>query len=195
MRYFHQLPPYRNTRTFESYSLLAIQPNSIYTPLNKLRSLHDDTNLTIRGQNFAVKRNNRLLGLIFDEKLQWKQHSRYLSIRYSKILNAVRSVEDIRWRAEKGTEAWWQQVCHMESSTLDHYGIVISGAFRKGLTEGIPCKARKTIMQPSHTKPARISHQELSDNILSPNGNRTIQWSVKHTMVADTSSKYQYKTK
>lgn len=50
-----------------------------------------------------LKRSNsfKCLGIIFDKKLTWKLHIKYLINRCQKSINMMRSISSISWRADK----------------------------------------------------------------------------------------------
>lgn len=119
----------------------------------RLRSPHDHPNLTIRGENITLKENIKLLGLIFDEKLRWKEHVSYVSARCSKILNAMRSVASIRWGANRET------LIKMYKSLIETrltYGAVAFGSLRKSYfkqLERIQLAAVRTAIGAFRTSP------------------------------------------
>nr|CAI5827302.1 unnamed protein product [Callosobruchus analis] len=55
-----------------------------------LRSVHADPHLTLGGHYIAVQPTAKLLGVVFDCKLNWKDHIDHLVIRCRKVINLIK---------------------------------------------------------------------------------------------------------
>lgn len=67
----------------------------------RLRTRHNDPTLYIKGNRLEVKNTTKILGMIFDRKLSWKQHIEDLANRCKKTLNIIKCVSNINWGADR----------------------------------------------------------------------------------------------
>ena len=66
------------------------QSKTVCTHFTQLRSANADPDLKLYGASIPVVNEFKFLGLIFDKKLTFKQHIRYLQDRCFKALNLLR---------------------------------------------------------------------------------------------------------
>lgn len=58
--------------------------------LCRLRSEHPEPGLTINGKDLTTTDTTKILGVVFDRKLNWKQHTDQLIVRCHKIINIMK---------------------------------------------------------------------------------------------------------
>ena len=97
----------------------------------RLRTPHNDPQLTIEGRNIEVVPQVRFLGVIFDKKLSWKPHIEDLAARCKKSLNIIRCLAHINWGAN--SEILVRMYKSMILSKMDYGSIVYSGARKSHL--------------------------------------------------------------
>ena len=99
---------------FRSKSLIAIerqiqrclndiQSNTVCMHFSQLPSANVDPDLKLSGASIAVVNEFKFLGLIFDKKLTFKQHIRYLKDRCFKVLNLLWVIAHKDWGADCAT--------------------------------------------------------------------------------------------
>jgi len=57
--------------------------------------------LTLNGINFTYKKQVKFLGIIFNHRLNWKEHINYITTKCGKIINLLRSMTSMSWGASK----------------------------------------------------------------------------------------------
>ena len=67
----------------------------------RLRKLHREPSLFIKGTPIQNVERIRLLGLTFDKKLTWKPHIEDLTTRCKQTLNILKCISNIKWGADK----------------------------------------------------------------------------------------------
>ena len=94
----------------------------------QLRKQHDDPVLTLYGSPIPVVQEYKYLGLIFDKKLSFIPHIKYLKAKCLKSLNILKVLSHTTWGADRTTllQLYRSLIC----SKLD-YGSIVYGSARK----------------------------------------------------------------
>ena len=66
------------------------------------RKLHPDPTLTIYNSQIPVVSQTKFLGVIFDNKLNFKAHIHYVHQKCEKAINLLTSVAKVDWGADRG---------------------------------------------------------------------------------------------
>ena len=93
----------------------------------RLRKQHVDPVLTLNGKPIPVAEETKFLGLIFDRKLSFLPHLRYLRTKCLKGLNLLRVVAHTSWGADQ------QTLLHLYRSLIRSkldYGCIVYGSAR-----------------------------------------------------------------
>ena len=69
----------------------------------RLRKFHSDSQLLLNGSPIPVVEEVKFLGIIFDKKLSFLPHLRYLKNECTKALNLLRVVAHTSWGADQQT--------------------------------------------------------------------------------------------
>ena len=69
----------------------------------RLRKEHSDPTLTLNGKRIPVVEETKFLGLVFDRKLTFVPHLRYLRTKCLKALNLLRVVAHTSWGGDQQT--------------------------------------------------------------------------------------------
>ena len=94
----------------------------------RLRSAHPNPELMLNGILIPVVEQTKLLGVIFDNKLTFLSHIRYLKEKCVKALNLLRVVAHTSWGADQQTLLHlYRSLIH---SKLD-YGSVVYGSMQE----------------------------------------------------------------
>nr|CAH7730051.1 unnamed protein product [Callosobruchus chinensis] len=99
----------------------------------RLRSVHVDPHLTLNGHYIAVRPTVKLLGIVFDCKLNWKDHIDHLVIRCRKVLNLIKCMARIRWGVDREILIRIYQA--LIESRLSYASIVYGSARRSKIKE------------------------------------------------------------
>ena len=94
----------------------------------QLRKQHDDLVLTLYGSPIPVVQEYKYLGLIFDKKLSFIPHIKYLKAKCLKSLNILKVLSHTTWGADRITLL--QLYRSLIRSKLD-YGSIVYGSARK----------------------------------------------------------------
>ena len=94
----------------------------------QLRKQHDDPVLTLYGSPIPVVQEYKYLGLIFDKKLNFIPHIKYLKAKCLKSLNILKVLSHTTWGADRTTLL--QLYRSLIRSKLD-YGSIVYGSARK----------------------------------------------------------------
>ena len=94
----------------------------------QLRKQHDDPVLTLYGSPIPVVQEYKYLGLIFDKKLSFIPHIKYLKAKCLKSLNILKVLSHTTWGADRTTLL--QLYRSLIRSKLD-YGSIVYGSARK----------------------------------------------------------------
>ena len=94
----------------------------------QLRKQHDDLVLTLYGSPIPVVQEYKYLGLIFDKKLSFIPHIKYLKAKCLKSLNILKVLSHTTWGADRTTLL--QLYRSLIRSKLD-YGSIVYGSARK----------------------------------------------------------------
>ena len=96
----------------------------------RLRSAHPNPELTLNCTLFPVVEQTKFLGVIFDNKLTFLPHIRYLKEKCVKALNLLRVVAHTSWRADQHTLLNFYR--SLVRSMLDYGSVVM--VLRENLT-------------------------------------------------------------
>lgn len=91
----------------------------------KLRKTHPDPVLTLNGHAIPVVEENKFLGVIFDRKLSFIPHIKYLKDRCMKAVNLLRVLSNTSWGADQ------QTLLHLYRSLIRSkmdYGCIVYGS-------------------------------------------------------------------
>ena len=94
----------------------------------QLRKIHDDPELYLYGSLIPVVDNFKFLGLIFDRKLSFIPHIKYLKAKCLKALNLLKVLSHTNWGADRTVLLQLYQ--SLIRSKLD-YGSIVYGSARK----------------------------------------------------------------
>jgi len=125
--------------------------------------LHHDPQLQLYGNTIPVVRENKFLGMMFDSRLTFVPHIKYLKNKCLKAMNLLRVVSHKDWGADTATLLKIYQT-HIRSK-LD-YGSTIYGSARKSylqLLDTIQNSALRICLGAYRTSPAASLHVEAND--------------------------------
>ena len=94
----------------------------------KLRRFHNDPTLYLYGSQIPVVVESKFLGVIFDRKLSFIPHIRYIKAKCLKALNLLRVLSNTSWGADRTT------LLHLYRSLIRSkldYGSIVYGSARK----------------------------------------------------------------
>ena len=94
----------------------------------KLRRFHNDPTLYLYGSQIPVVVESKFLGVIFDRKLSFIPHIRYIKAKCLKALNLLRVLSNTSWCADRTT------LLHLYRSLIRSkldYGSIVYGSARK----------------------------------------------------------------
>ena len=94
----------------------------------QLRKQHDDPVLHLYGSPIPVVEESKFLGILFDRKLSFIPHIKYLKAKRLKALNLLKVLSHTSWGADRTTLLKLYQ--SLVRSKLD-YGCIIYGSARK----------------------------------------------------------------
>ena len=109
------------------------------------RKHHDDPDLTLDGNKIPVVQQTKFLGLIFDSKLSFIPHIKYLKDKCSKALNILRVLSHTDWGADR--EMLLRLYRSLVRSKLD-YGSIVYGSARKSYLQ---------MLDPIHNQGLRLA--------------------------------------
>ena len=94
----------------------------------QLRKQHDDPVLHLYGSPIPVVEESKFLGILFDRKLSFISHIKYLKAQFLKALNLLKVLSHTSWGADQTTllKLYWSLL----RSKLD-YGCIKYGSARK----------------------------------------------------------------
>ena len=145
--------------------------HELFVDLNKncskyTQGLTDSGNVKIRysnGMQIPVVEQAKFLGLIFDRKLTFVPHLRYLRQKCMKALNLLRVIAHAKWSSDEAT------LLHLYRplirSTLD-YGTIVYGSARKSylrMLDLIQNQALRLCLGAFRTSPATSMHVEANE--------------------------------
>jgi len=120
----------------------------------RLRKEHSDPTLTFNGKHIPVVEETKFLGLVFDRKLTFVPHLRYLRIKCLKALNLLRVVAHTSWGGDQQTLLYLYR--SLIRSKLD-YGCIVYGSTRNSylkMLEPIQNHALRLCLGAFRTSPA-----------------------------------------
>jgi len=62
-----------------------------------------DNILKINGDSIIIENKAKFLGIIFDSKLSWNDHAKYIVAKCKKRLNLLRAISGNKWEPTKNT--------------------------------------------------------------------------------------------
>jgi len=92
----------------------------------RLRKQHADPTLTLNGKHIHVVKETKFSGLVFDRKLTFVPHLRYLRTKCLNAVNLLRVVTHTTWGGDQQTIYLYQSLIR---SKLD-YGCIVFGLAR-----------------------------------------------------------------
>lgn len=95
----------------------------LFTNSTKLKNKVD---LTLNGKNIKVENSVKFLGLIFDQRLTWSEHIRYIKTKIQRRINLLRAVSGSSWGASTHTLLILYR--HLIRPLLDYGDIAIDSA-------------------------------------------------------------------
>ena len=93
----------------------------------KLRRIHHDPVLYLYGSPIPVVEHSKFLGVIFDRKLSFIPHIRYIKAKCLKALNLMKVLSNTSWGADRSTLLYLYR--SLIRSKLD-YGSIVYGSAR-----------------------------------------------------------------
>ena len=99
-----------------------------YVHFCKLRKVHNDPVLYLYGSSIPVVKESKFLGVIFDRKLSFIPHIRYIKAKCLRALNLLKVLSHTSWRADRFTLLHLYR--SLVRSKLD-YGSIVYGSARK----------------------------------------------------------------
>jgi ribonuclease HI len=146
----------------------------------KLTSLHLDPELYLYGNQIPVVQETKFLGLIFDSKLNFKAHIKYLRDRGTKALNLLKVLAHTDWGADCATLLKLYR-SHVRSK-LD-YGCVVYGSARESYLQPldrIQNAALRVCLGAFRTSPIPSLHVEANEMPLALRRQKlTLQYMLK----------------
>ncbi|MCG8078476.1 MAG: reverse transcriptase-like protein, partial [Candidatus Thiodiazotropha taylori] len=100
----------------------------------KLRRIHDHPSLYLYGSQIPVVEEAKFLGVIFDQKLSFIPHIKYLKSKCSKALNLLKVLANTNWGADRYT------LLHLYRSLIRSkldYGSVVYGSARESYLKSL----------------------------------------------------------
>ena len=94
----------------------------------KLRKVYNDPVLYLYGSPIPVVEESKFLGVIFDRKLSFIPHIRYIKAKYLRALNLLKVLSHTSWGADRFTHLHLYR--SLVRSKLD-YGSIVYGSARK----------------------------------------------------------------
>ena len=134
---------------------------------SNLRGLHPDPEVTLGGKPIPVVKQHKFLGLIFDDKLNFRAHIKYLKKRCAQALNVLKVLASTDWGSNKDTLLSIYRA--LIRSKLD-YGCFIYGAARPSYLkalEPIQNQALRLCLGAFRTSPIPSLHVEAGELPLS----------------------------
>ena len=142
-------------------SVLEIQNGM--SAFQQQNSLHADPDLKLYGTRIPVVTETQFLGLVFDRKLTFTAHIKYLKDRCLKALKLLRIVAHNDWRADSATLLKLYRT-HVRSK-LD-FGCVVYGSARPSALESldrVKNAALRTCLGAFRTSPIPSLHVEAGE--------------------------------
>ena len=139
------------------------QSKTVCMHFSPFRSANADPDLKLYGVFIPVVNEFKFLGLIFDNKLTFKQHISYPKDKYFKALNLLRVIARKDWGADCAT-LLKLYLSHVRSK-LD-YGCVVYGSARKAVLESldrVQNAALRTCLGAFRTSPVSSLHVEAGE--------------------------------
>ena len=115
---------------FRNAHICAVFPFSIVISMHfcNLRKLHHEPTLTLHGLAIPVVQEYKFIGVIFDNKLSFIPHIKYVKARCLKSLNLLKVVSRFDWGAD--SIVLMRLYRALVRSKLD-YGSIVYGSARK----------------------------------------------------------------
>jgi ribonuclease HI len=132
-----------------------------------LRNIHPDPEIFLNGEQVPTETETKFLGLIFDKKLNFKNHIRALKIKCTQTMNLLKTVCKKSWGADRTTLMKLYRA--LIRSKLD-YGCVVYGAARPSYLLALdPChhQGMRIALGAFRTSPVQSLYAESGEPPLS----------------------------
>jgi len=143
-------------------------------------SVHSDPELILDGKCIPVVEETKFLGLIFDKKLTFVPHIKYLKDKCMKAMNLLKVVSHTDWGADTDTLLKLYR-SHIRSK-LD-YGCIVYGSARPSYLKALDCVqnlALRICLRAFRTSPTNSLHVESNETPLTMRRERlAIQYMLK----------------
>jgi ribonuclease HI len=106
------------------------------------RKLHEDPFLTLNGSRIPISTETKFLGIIFDKKLNFTAHIRYLRDKCFKALNLLKVIGSTKWGADQDTLLKLYRA--FVRSKLD-YGSFVYGSARESYIKSLEPVANQAL--------------------------------------------------
>lgn len=100
---------------------------TVCVPFSRVRGMVPEPTLTLNNHDLAVQPEHKFLGLIFDRKLTFWSHIKYLKVKCSQSLNLLKVLSHRSWGADR--ETLHRIYVSVVRSRLD-YGCIVYGSAR-----------------------------------------------------------------
>ena len=164
-----------------------------------LRNCHRDPDLYLDGTRIPVKDESKFLGLIFDKKLSFIPHIKYLKAKCIKALNILKVVSSHEWGADKTvllrlyrslirSKLDYGSIVYGSArksylnalNTIHHHGIRIAlGAFRTSPVESLYVEANEPSLELRRQKLSMQYAIQLKSNTSNPTHNAVFEPNFK----------------
>jgi ribonuclease HI len=127
------------------------------------RGIFPDPLLTLNGQKIPIVEKTKFLGVIFDKKLNFKEHIQFLRGKCQKVLNLLRVISKMNWGADR--EVLLRLFRSLLRSRLD-YGAIVYGSARISYLERlkpIQNQALRLCLGAFRTSPVTSLHTEANE--------------------------------
>nr|CAH7764324.1 unnamed protein product [Callosobruchus chinensis] len=99
----------------------------------RLRNEHPEPLLKLGESRINCRTHTKLLGLIFDRKLNWGEHINYITKRCSKSLNLMKCMANMNWGADR--EILLKLYTSLVRSRIDYADVIYTSARRSRLDQ------------------------------------------------------------
>ena len=105
----------------------TIPPGDMQYHFCKLRRIHNDPVLYLYGSPIPVFEESKFLGVIFDRKLSFIPHIRYIKAKCLKALNLLKVLSNTSWGADRFTLLHLYRSLIGKSQTMDLLCMALPG--------------------------------------------------------------------
>ena len=142
------------------------QTKTVSMQFCNLRKLHHEPTLTLNGLAIPVVQEHKFLGVIFDNKLSFIPHIKYLKARCLKALNLLKVVSRFDWGADSIVLLRLYRA--LVRSKLD-YGSIVYGSARKsyiGMLDTVHHQGIRLSLGAFRTSPVKSLYVEANEVII-----------------------------